>query len=156
MRLLTIFFIIGFLFVLPSCKYFKGGLFRKKADAMLIMKAREDSTRVADSIEKVQLLLQEMEQAKADSVKQTGKELNSSESINKFNIIVGSFLTPEYAKALKEVYRSKGYDPKIITMDGSNFELVSAESYDSFDKAFSRLKQFQDTILPESWLYIKK
>jgi hypothetical protein len=156
MRNITIFLILGFLIVLPSCKYFKGGLFGKKSKALAIMKAREDSTRVADSIQKVQLRLQEIEQAKLDSARIAGEDMNGSESKYKYNIIVGSFITPEYAKGLKEFYRNKGYDPKIIKMDGSQFELVSAEGYDSFVKAFSRLKQFQDTILLDSWLYIKK
>ena len=33
---------------------------------------------------------------------------------SKYNIIVGSFITPEYAKGLAEDYRKQGYDSKII------------------------------------------
>ena len=78
------------------------------------------------------------------------------ESKKTFNIIVGSFITPEYAKVYAEGYRKQGYDPKIIMKEGSKFELVSIEAYDSFRKAFSRLKQFQDKIQIESWLFINK
>jgi hypothetical protein len=80
----------------------------------------------------------------------------SLESKFKYNIIVGSFITPEYAKGLTEEYRKQGYDPKILKMDGSQFELVAIEAYDSFTKAVSRLEKFKDTVQLESWLYIKK
>jgi hypothetical protein len=156
MRHLAILLLLCFLVVLPSCKYFKGGLFGKKSRAMAIMKAREDSTRVADSIQQIQFRLQEIEQAKLDSVRRVEEARLAMESKQKYNIIVGSFVTPDYAKGLTEVYRKQGYDPKIIRMEGSRFELVAVEGYNSFNKAASRLLQFQDTIQSESWLYVKK
>jgi len=39
-----------------------------------------------------------------------------------------------------------GYDAKIIKMEGSRFELVTAESHDNFRRAVNRLNQFQDTV----------
>jgi hypothetical protein len=57
---------------------------------------------------------------------------------------------------MTENYRKHGYDPKIIKMEGSKFELVSVEAFDSFTKAVSRLKQVQDTVQFEAWMYIKK
>jgi hypothetical protein len=41
-------------------------------------------------------------------------------------------------------------------MKDSRFELVSAEAHDSFRKAVARLKEFQDTIELDSWMYIIK
>ena len=75
---------------------------------------------------------------------------------HKYNIIVGSFITSEYAKMLSEEYRKQGYDPQIIQMQGSRFELVSIEGHDSFRNAVARLSQFRDTVQLESWLYVKK
>jgi len=75
---------------------------------------------------------------------------------SKYNIIVGSFITPEYAKNLAETYREQGYDTKIFKMEGSNFELVSAESHESLRKAISRLQQFQDTVEIDAWMYIRE
>ena len=157
MRHLSVILLIGLLIVLPSCKYFKGGgLFGKKARIMAIMKAQEDSMRVANSLQKVKDHLMEIENAKLDSVRKADEERLAFESKHKFNIIVGSFITPEYAKGLCEGYRKQGYDPKILKKERSRFELVSIEAHDSFRKAFSRLKQFQDTVQIESWMYINK
>jgi hypothetical protein len=69
---------------------------------------------------------------------------------------VGSFITPEFAKAWAEEYRKQGYDTKVIKMADSNFELVVAESYDRFSKAVERLNQFQDTVDIDTWLYVSK
>jgi hypothetical protein len=156
MRHLLFVLVLGLLIILPSCKYFKGGfLFGKKAKT-LIMKAREDSVRVADSLQKVRDLLLKADQARVDSVRMAEEQRLAVESKFKYNIIVGSFITPEYAQGLTEEYRKQGYDPKILKIDGSRFELVAIEAYDSFTKAVSRLEKFKDTIQLESWLYIKK
>jgi hypothetical protein len=155
MRHLSAFVLIVFLVVLPSCKYFKGkGLFGRKANTMALLLAQQDSIRVADSIKKVHARLLEIENAKIDSARKA--EEDRLALVSKYNIIVGSFITPEYAKGLAEVYRKQGYDSKIIKMEGSRFELVSAEAHDSFRKAVNRLKEFQDTIELEAWMYIKK
>ena len=157
MRHLSLIMLIGLLIILPSRKYFKGGgIFGNKSKSMAIMKVREDSIRVADSLQKVKDRLAVTENAKPDSENKGDEERLGQKAGNKFNIIVGSFITPEYAKVLMEEYRKKGFDPKIIKPDRSKFELVSIEGYDSFQKAVSRLKQFQDTIQLEAWLYIKK
>jgi hypothetical protein len=154
MRHLSAFVFVALLVFLPSCKYFKGGLFGKKTNTMAILLAQQDSVRVADSIKKVQDRLFALESAKLDSVRKADEERLALES--KYNIIVGSFITPEYARGLAEVYRKQGYDTKIIKMEGGRFELVSAEAHDSFRKAVSRLKAFKDTIELEAWMYIKK
>jgi hypothetical protein len=155
MRHLLIILVIALLIVLPSCKFFKaGGLFGKKARTMAILKAQEDSIRVADSLQKIKERLMANENAKLDSIRNADEARLAMES--KYNIIVGSFLTPDYAKGLAEEYRKQGYDPKIIKMEGGRFDLVSIEGYANFRKAVSRLKQFQDTVQFESWMYVKK
>jgi hypothetical protein len=156
MRHLPAILLILLLIALPSCKYFKGGLFGKKARTMAMLKAQEDSIRVADSLQKVKANLKAFEDARIDSLKRADEERLALESKFKYNIIVGSFITPEYAKGLSQDYRNQGYDPKIIKMEGSRFELVSIEAHNSFRKAITRLKQFQDTVQFESWLYVKK
>ena len=153
MRHLSAFILIVLLVASPSCKYFKGG---KKADAMKALLAQQDSIRIADSIRSVQDRLLAIENEKLEAARNAENERIAWESKFKYNIIVGSFKTPEYARGLAEVYRTKGYDVRIIKMDGSSFELVSAEVHDSFRKAVARLKEFQDTIEMEAWMYIKK
>ncbi|MGD0754156.1 MAG: SPOR domain-containing protein [Bacteroidales bacterium] len=157
MRQLSIILFIGLLIILPSCKYFRSsGLFGKRARTLAVLKAQEDSIRVADSLQKITDRLKAIENAKLDSVRKADEIWLSMESRYKYNIIVGSFITPEYAKGMTENYRKNGYDPKIIKIEGSKFELVSIEAFNSFTKAVSRLKRFQDTIQFEAWIYIKK
>ena len=97
-----------------------------------------------------------IERAKADSLDVIEAESAAWDSKYRYNIIVGSFITPAYARNHAEDYKKMGYDPKIIQLPGTKFELVSAEGYDSFNKAVERLTQFQDTVAYDSWLYIKK
>jgi hypothetical protein len=157
MRHLSMILLIGLLAVLPSCKYFKGGgLFGKKARTMAIMKAQEDNIRRTDSIQKVKDQLAAIENVRIDSLRKTDEARKALESNHKFNIIVGSFITPEYARIFAEEYRKQGYDPEIIKNQGSRFELVSAEGHESFRKAVTRLRQFQDTVQIEAWLFVKK
>jgi hypothetical protein len=157
MRHLLFVLVLGLLTILPSCKYFKGGLlFGKKARTMAIMKAKEDSVLVADSLQKVRDRLLKEDQARVDSMRMTEEVHLALNSKFKYNIIVGSFITPGYAQGLTEEYRKQGYDPKILKIDGSQFELVAIEAYDNFTKAVSRLQKFKDTVQLESWLYIKK
>jgi hypothetical protein len=157
MRHLSAIVLVVFLAVLPSCKYFKGGgLFGRKANKAAVLQMRQDSTRVADSLRKAQDELQAIENEKLLSAKKAEEERVAQENKFRYNIIVGSFITHENAKEFADSYRQKGYDPKILKMEGTRFELVSAEAYDSFGKAAARVKEFQQSIELDAWLYIMK
>jgi hypothetical protein len=156
MRHLAALILILILVMTPSCKFFKGKkLFGRKADTMAVWQVRQDSIRAGDSIRAVQERLLAMENARMDSLRVV-EEKNAWENKFKYNIIVGAFITPEYAKAHSDDYRQHGYDARIIKVAGSRFELVSAEVHESFRKAVSRLQQFQDTVEISAWMYIKK
>jgi hypothetical protein len=148
---------VAILILSPSCKNIRErGLFGKKAKALEMIKAQQDSIRVADSLKRVENRLRAIEEARLDSIRLAEEEKQAYEARNKFNIIVGSFIIPEYANAWAEEYRKRGYDARLIKMDDSKFELVVAESYDRFSKAVERLEQFQDTVDIDTWLYVKK
>lgn len=123
---------------------------------MASWQARQDSIRVADSIRKIQDQLLSLENAKLDSIRRSEENLSAWESRYRYNIVVGSFITPEYARGLAEEYKTQGYDAKILKMKGSRFELVSAEAHENFRKAVARLKEFQDTVSIDAWMYINK
>jgi hypothetical protein len=153
MRQLAAFFVIILLVALPACK---NGLFGKKAKALAALQVKQDSIRVADSLKKVQAHLMALEQARVDSLAKIEQERLAWESKNRYNIIVGSFITPEYARIYSSDLMKKGYNTKIIKLEGTQFEMVSAESHENFGTAVSRLKQFQDTVAYDAWLYIIK
>ena len=157
MRHLIPFILVLILVALPGCKYFKGKkLFGRKADIMTVWQARQDSIRVADSITKVQEHLRAIEEARLDSIRLV-EEKRTWELKNKYNIIVGSFITPRYARDHAETYRNKGYsDVRIIPMEGGRFELVSAEAHENFRTAVSRLQHYQANVEIGAWLYVVK
>jgi hypothetical protein len=157
MRQLTAFVLIMLIVLFPSCKWLREkGFLGRRADTMVIWQAKQDSIRVADSVRKVQDRLLAIQIAKLDSIKKADKERKDWESKYKYNIIIGSFITPAYAKNYSAEFAKKGYKTRILELEGTKFELVSAEAHDNFRKAVERLKQFQDTVTFDAWMYIKK
>lgn len=154
MRHLSSFLLVMLILVVvfPSCKK-RGGLFgRKKADTTAVWLARQDSLRVLDSIRRAQDELLALEIARQDSIRMAEEKVITS----KYNIIVGSFITPEYARNLADEYRNKGYNVQILPMPGGRFDLVSAESFDQFRPAVEKLKDYQENIVVDAWLYVVK
>jgi len=157
MRFLSSLLLIAFLVVLPSCKNIRErGLFGKKAKTLAMLKAQQDIIRKADSLKIIQNRIKALEEARLDSIRIAEEEKLSWEARYKYNLIVGSFITPEYAKAWADEYRKMGYDPQIIRADDSRFEFVAVESYENFSKAVTRLHQFQDTVSIDTWMYVRK
>jgi hypothetical protein len=150
-HLLSALFII-LLVAMPSCKFFGKKGAKERATAALM--AQQDSIRVADSIRKVQDHILALENAKLDSIRMAEEARFAMGS--RYNIIVGSFITPQYAKDLQAEYVKQGYNAQILKVEGSRFELVAAEGHKSFRTAVQRLEQFQDTIQLDAWMYIKK
>jgi len=148
-------FIVVILLVLsPSCKWLKSkGIFGHKADTMIAWKARQDSIRVIDSVRKAQKRLLAIENARKDSLKKAQDEWNLK---NKFNIIIGSFITPEYATKYAADFAAKGYKTRIMPLEGTKFQMVSAEAHESFRTAVNRLKEFQDNVVIDAWIYVLK
>ena len=149
------FVLIMLLVVLPSCKFLREkGLLGRKADTMAVWQAKLHNMRIADSIKKVQDRILALESVKLDSVKNADQERGVWESKYRYNIILGSFVTPDNARNFSADLSKKGYKTRIIKLEGTKFEMVSAEAHDSFRNAVSRLQQFQDTVSIEAWLYI--
>ena len=155
MRHLTAIFLILIIAMASSCKFFKEKkLFGKKDRLMAEWQAKQDSIRVADSIKRVNDSLHAIENSRLDSIRLAEKK--QIELASRYNIIVGSFITPEYAEACAENYRKMGYDARIIQKKNSRFALVSAESHESVRRAVDRVNQFQDTVATDSWIYVRR
>jgi hypothetical protein len=153
MRQLTGFFIILFIVLAPSCKWLRDkGLLGKKVDTMVVWKARQDSLRVIDSVRKAQENLLAIQNARLDSIKKAGQEWDLK---HKYNIIIGSFITPEYARKYSEEFAARGYKTRILKLEGTQFEMVSAEAHEHFRRAIARLRDFQDSVTFDSWIYVQ-
>jgi hypothetical protein len=155
MRYIVVFLVIMTLVLTPSCKWLREkGLIGRKADTLVVWKMKQENLRKEDSIRKVQDKLLAIEKARMDSLNAAELQRQEWEGKFKYNIIIGSFITPEYARKYSAEFDAKGYNTKILKLEGTQFEMVSAESHESFTKAVARLKEFQDTVAFDSWLYI--
>lgn len=142
---------------LSSCKFIKekGWFGTNKADTLVVWMAKQDSIRVADSIEFEIEKMKMHEQERLDSLQAIEDAQLEWESRFKYHIIVGSFLTPGYADDHVAYYKSMGYNATILPGPKGRFNLVSAEVHESISEAINRLVCYQDTVDFESWLYIK-
>ena len=157
MRNLSILLLLIVILLPPSCKSVReNGLFGRKAKKLAVLLAQQDSIRVADSLKRVQNRLKAMEEARLDSIRLAEEEKILLETRQKYNIVVGSFRIHENAVKWLEEYRNQGFDPEIIQMNGTGFELVVAESFEKFSQAAVRLDYFQDEIDIDSWLFVRE
>jgi hypothetical protein len=146
------------LLLLSSCGHFRiGGFFGKRSLKNAILWAKQDSTRIADSLKMIQV------KSEADSGMGRGpaaKPLNYNipliNPVKGYYVIVGSFTSDENAKIRARQYFIKGYKPEIIdatSNNGDKIELVSVRSFENFSEAKLFLKEFQHDIDPTAWLY---
>lgn len=155
MKYLSIILVLLIFATAPSCKFLreKKIIGRKKTEqAELLEKQRQ--ARIADSLKKVRELNEARESARLDSIRIAEEQRLAMAS--RYNIVVGAFITPEYARQWADEYRSRGYNPEIIQMEGGRFELVVAEAYENAGEAIRRVNQFQDTVQIDAWIYSKK
>jgi cell division septation protein DedD len=155
MKYLSLVLVLLMLSTAPSCKFLreKKIIGRKKTEqAELLEKQRQ--ARVADSLRKVREMKEARESARLDSIRAAEEQKLAMAS--RYNIVVGAFITPEYARQWAEEYRSRGYNPEIIQMEGGRFDLVVVEAYDNAGEAVKRVNQFQDTVQIDAWIYRKK
>ena len=147
---------LSLIMLTSSCKFIKekGWFGKSKADTMAVWLARQDSIRVADSIQVEINKMMALEQARLDSIQVAEQAQREWEARFKYHIIVGSFLTPEFAVDHLNYYQSMGYNAQIIDGPNNRFRLVSAEVHENINSALKRLYQYQDTVEFESWLYV--
>lgn len=139
--------------ILPSCDFIRErNPFNKRARERDIQ-LQIDSIRKADSLQKVNFELKL--KAQQDSLAAV-EAVRAEEESFKYNIIVGSFLNPDYAQAHSDYYISRGYQPKVIDKADSHFKLVAAGSYQTMNEAWRALQGYRDTVELGSWIYVSR
>ena len=152
-KLILIIFAISMAF--SSCKFVKekGWFGMKNADTMDAYLRKQDSIHIADSINKVIAEQRAIEQARQDSINKAELERLERLTRFKYHIVVGSFLTPQFADEWSVYYNSIGYGTEILKA-GNEFNLVSARKYDNMNDAVYDLERFKDTVQVDAWVYI--
>jgi hypothetical protein len=156
---LSVVILISMLLLLSSCGHFRiGGFFGKRSLKKALLWAKQDSTRIADSLKRIQFNSKVVSEKDLDSVVKTVTENVPIKNSGKvFHIIVGSFSSNENAKQCARQYFAKGYKTGIISgtrRNGPRVELVYVRSFENINEAKSFLKEFQHDIDPKAWLYI--
>ncbi len=123
---------------------------KKKREAMALQEQRE-AYRIADSIRVVR-----EQEAEAERLRQAELAREAEEQavvMAGHHVIVGSFLTPEYADAWLEHIRGIGYDATIVDMDGGRWKLVSAASFPQQRQAYNALPSITERVDGEAWVW---
>ena len=154
-KLIFILFAISLAF--SSCKFVKekGWFGLKNADTMDAYMRKQDSIHIADSINKVIAKQRAIEQARQDSINKAEQERLEWLARFKYHIVVGSFITPQYADEWSVYYNSMGYGTEILKAS-NEFNLVSARKYDNMKDALIDLRHFKDTVQIDAWVYINE
>ncbi len=153
--LLTVFTL---LITSTSCNYFRErGWFGGSEDTLEVWQARQDSIRIADSLRQAVILERERvrQQEIADSLQRVEQERLEYEARFRYHIIVGSFVTPEYATSFREHVEGLGYNATKMDLPGTRFEMISAEVHESLRNAFERLPHFQEEIAVDAWIWAR-
>ncbi len=142
-------FTISVTVLLSSCQQ------KKKSNVYDYTQPVRDSAAIADSIRQVEAveLAYAIEQLRLDSIALAEEAAILEQESYKYHIIVGSFITPEYAYECSSYYTSMGYYTNIYPAE-NGFDLVSAMDLDDYSEAQKMLSRFQDTVNYESWIYI--
>lgn len=152
-----IFILFAILISFSSCKFVKekGWFGLKNVDTMDAYLRKQDSIHIADSISIVIAKQRAIEQARQDSINMAEQKRLEELARFKYHIVVGSFLTPQYADEWSVYYNSIGYGTEILKA-GNEFNLVSARKYDNIKDAVMDLERFKDTVQVDAWVYINE
>jgi hypothetical protein len=144
--------------VLSSCTYLKQrlnlGEFSLKS---AIIWAKQDSTRVADSLNRIIAEKEIFKQTLTDSIMSLeGKSVSGSGGRASYKIVIGSFASTENAEDVADRYRSMGYKTSMIpgsNRNGDKIVMVSINSFDNADEARNYLNEFRRKVNSNAWLY---
>jgi hypothetical protein len=160
-KILTVILSISLAVTFSSCQFFKKrfclGEYSLKA---AIEWARADSTRVADSLNRVIIyshVILDTPKRELNNVKRDIQ--NISNNGRSYDIITGSFTSRENAEKVAEEYKNMGFNTYIIISSlksGAIIELVSVKSLSDFNDALLFLQDFKGKYDPGAWIYVTK
>jgi len=152
MKKLSLVLLAAVLVLTPSCDFMKSiNPFGKKAREAEALRQQQEAFRIADSIR-----VANEKQAEAERARQAEMAVAAEEQtrvMTGYHVIVGSFLTPEYADAWLEHIKGFGYDAQLVYMNGGRWHLVSAQVFPDLHKAWNALGSVQDRIDGDAWVY---
>jgi hypothetical protein len=155
MKKILLFIVI--IILISGCKYFEEKrLFSKKVDTLINYAAEMDKSLVVDTVPiqpetaAVSLQTEPPDIQEEDIYKST-----YSGPANKYYVITGCFMMPEFAERYAEKMRSMGYTTEIILRD-DGFHMVSVGSFGDLRASLDNLGSVRADITPKAWVYKKR
>ena len=163
-RVLPFIVTILLILVLPAYIFLKKNgfvFFEKKVRKEELLWTHQDSIRVADSLKKIKIESNVMENKQQDSLGMSDKDnpVFTGDTGDTYYIIAASFTNTENARLAAGKYRSIGYKASIITTtnrNGIKTEYISIKTFNNLKEAEEYLKKFKEKSDPAAWIYTKK
>jgi hypothetical protein len=157
-RYFPIVLLASILLSFSSCRFIEQKVYFRKHSLKAAMEwARQDSTRVADSLKRIKAENRTFDKTLTDSLigieKRNAPEVDT---VPRYHIIVGSFTNHVNAEKVAGQYTDQDYKTTIITIkrsEGNSLELVSVKTFSDLSKADIFLKDFQVKYDPGAWIY---
>ena len=154
MKKIPLFIVIAIL--ISGCKYFEEKrLFSKKVDTLINYAAEMDKSAEVDSaeIQKAELAGQQADLS-VDAEEDIYKSGYSGPG-NKYYVITGCFMIPEFAERYAEKMRDMGYKAEIV-LRNDGFHMVSVGSFNDLRSGLDNLESVRADITPNAWVYRKR
>lgn len=151
--LISIMVLLGF----TSCDFFQSKNLFSNDDDSILMKKRQDSLELADSIRTLHNELESLRQAHnrlLDSIKHEKPASATSTAGNKYHIIVGSFRNQKYLNSYNKFIQEKGFQTNILQNE-FGFKLISVDSYNNWNDALRTLKGIKEDLEETAWIYTR-
>lgn len=155
MKKLLLYIVITILFA--GCKYFEEKrLFSKKVDTLINYAEELDKAEEPDSVP----AQTDLEQVVTETEMHVDMEEDEfatkfPSSDNRYYIITGCFMIPDFAERYAEKMQNKGYTAEIIVRD-DGFNMVSVRSFNDLSASRSELRTVRDDVTANAWIYKKK
>lgn len=155
MKKLLLYIVISIL--ITGCKYFEEKrLFSKKVDTLISYAEEMDKAEEPDSVS----VRTDMEQVVTETDLQVDMEEDEfttkfPSSGNRYYIITGCFMIPDFAESYAEKMQNMGYNSEIIVRD-DGFNMVSVRSFNDLSLSKSELRTVRSELTANAWIYEKK
>jgi len=157
MQMKKIFLYIVLAILITGCKYFEEKrLFSKKVDTLINYTEDLDKSMGSDSAD----IQPDLEQVvtETDITVDTEEDMfqtNFPSSGNRYYIITGCFMIPDFAERYAEKMQNRGYTPEIILRD-DGYHMVSVRSFNDLSASKSELQTVRAELSNNAWIYEKK
>jgi len=143
--------------LISGCKYFEEKrLFSKKVDTLINYAAEmEEPVEVDSAVIKAEAESISLQQGMQGEPEEDIYKSAYSQPGNKYYVITGCFMIPEFAERYAERMRNMGYQAEIVLRD-DGFHMVSVSSHNNLRAGLDDLGSVRADITPKAWVYKKR